>query len=93
MKDFLTYFKSKFNWIPILITSFFYFLFIILEVYVNNKLSFVFQELFEFSTWAILIFFQFWLSFVFYFVLWRPNRKALLKEKTQESEASSPSKK
>ena len=88
MKDFLTYFKSKFNWIPILITSFLYFLFIILEAYVNHTLSIVFQGFFEFSTLAKLIYSQCMLSIVFYFVFWRPNRKALLKEKPQDSEVS-----
>lgn len=88
MKDFLTYLKSKSNWIPILISSFFYFLFIILEAYVNHKLSSDFSVIFEFSTWSRLIYSQCSLSIVFYFVFWRPNRKALLKEKPQESEVS-----
>lgn len=88
MKDFLTYFKSKFNWISILITSFLYFLFIILEAFLNHKLSSDLSVIFDFSTWSRFIFSQCSLSIVFYFVIWRPNRKALLKEKPQYSEAS-----
>ena len=86
MKEFLTYLKSKSNWIPILISSLIYFLFIVLEAYVNNTLSSDFSRIFEFSTWARLIFFQSMMAVVFYFVFWRPNRKALSKEKPQDAE-------
>lgn len=86
MKDLLTYLKSKFTWLSILISSIFYFL--LVQAYVYPTLSFNFSVISKFSTWGELVFFQSWMSTVFYFVFWRPNRKALLKEKPQESEAS-----
>jgi hypothetical protein len=50
-------------------------------------LSFDFSVIYNFSTWTQLIFMQSWMTVFFYLVIWRPNRKALLKEKPQESEA------
>ncbi len=84
MKDILTYLKSKSNWISILVSSIFYFL--LVQQYVYPTLTFDLSVIFEFSTWARLIFFQFWMCIVFYFVFWRPNRNAFLKEKPHDSE-------
>lgn len=86
MKDFLNYLKSKSTWITILVSSPIYFL--LTQAYVYPTLSFDLSVIFEFSTWASLIFFQSWMAVVFYFVFWRPDRKALSKEKPQDSEAS-----
>ncbi len=91
MKDFLTFLKSKSTWVFILVFSPLYFL--IAQAYVYPTLSFDFSVIFNFSTWAELIFMQIWMTVFFYFVIWRPNRKAFLKEKPQDSEVSYPSKK
>ncbi len=86
MKDFLNYLKSKSTWITILVSSPIYFL--LTQAYVYPTLSFNFSVISKFSTWGELVFFQCWMSIVFYFVFWRPNRKALLREKPQDSEVS-----
>jgi hypothetical protein len=85
MKDFLTYLKSKSTWLFVLVFSPLYFLFA--QAYVYPTLSFDFSVFYNFSTWAQLIFMQSWMTVFFYFVIWRPNRKALLKEKPQDIEA------
>lgn len=86
MKDFLTYLKSKSTWISVLVFSPLYFL--LVQAYVYPTLSFDFSVIFELSTWVRLIFIQSWMTVFFYFLLWRPKQKALLKEKPQDSEAS-----
>jgi hypothetical protein len=86
MKDFLTYLKQKSTWVLAMVFSPLYFL--LAQAYVYPTLSFDFSVIYNFSTWAQLIFMQSWMTVIFYFALWRPNRKALLKEKTQDSEAS-----
>lgn len=84
MKEFLDYLKWKPTWIGILVSSVCYFLMV--QAYVYPTLTFDFSVIYEWSTWAQLIFFQTWMTVVFYFVLWRPNRKGLEKEKPQSPE-------
>lgn len=86
MKDFFDYLKAKSTWIGTLVGSVVYFL--LVQAYVYPTLTFDFSVIYEWSTWARLIFFQTWMTVVFYFVLWRPNRKSLQKEKPQSPEVS-----
>lgn len=86
MKDFLDYLKWKPTWIGIIVGSVFYFL--LVQAYVYPTMTFDFSVLYEWSTWARLIFFQTWMTVVFYFVLWRPNRTNLKKEKPQVPEVN-----
>jgi ABC-type antimicrobial peptide transport system permease subunit len=86
MKDFFDYLKAKSTWIGAFVGSVVYFL--LVQAYVYTTLTFDFSVIYEWSTWARLIFFQTWMTVVFYFVLWKPNRKSLQKEKPQSPEDS-----
>lgn len=63
MKDFLGYLRSKFTRIFILVSAPLYFLFA--QAYVYPTLSFDFSVIYEFSTWAENIYYQFGMSVVF----------------------------
>ncbi len=84
MKDFFNYLKWKPTWIGILVGSVGYFL--LVQAYVYPMLTFDFSVIYKWSTWAQLIFFQTWMTIVFYFTFWRLNQKLYKEEKPQDSE-------
>jgi len=86
MKDFLTYLKSKFSWVFILVSARFISYSLKPKYIVCPTLSFDFTVIYQFSTWVENIFFQCWMAVAFYTVFWRPNRKAPSIENPQDSE-------
>ena len=86
MKDFIAYLKWKPTWIGIIVGSIGYFF--LVQAYVYPTLTFDLSVIYKWSTWGELLFFHSWMTIVFYFTFWKPQKKYLKKEKPQSPEVS-----